>query len=123
MKRVILILLIVSSHLSSCTARKRERVEAVPSPTVTLDSAPRNTRSGAASVAEEKATKLAIGAATRLLGSLKEYDVKTSWVDNGWLVTVQSKKISSSPGTISGGVIEYFMNKDGEIIKDVKIYQ
>jgi hypothetical protein len=87
---------------------------------VAVDSTPQNTRSSAKSVAEEKATKLAKGAAKRLLGSLEKYDVITSEVDNGWRVTVQLKNLSPA---IAGGVTEFFVDKEGEKITDVKIYQ
>jgi len=41
-------------------------------------------------------------------------------MDNGWRVTVQLKEKSPA---IFGGTTEFFIDKEGEKITDVKLYQ
>src|SRR5215204_5202212 len=113
MKRGILILLICSSLFLSCAERKAEHVEVVPSQTVAVDSTPQDTRSSARVAAEEKATKLAKGAAKRFFGSLEKYEVITRETDEGWHVAVHLKEITP---TIAGGAAEFFIDEEGEKI-------
>ena len=142
MKTVIVISLVCFPLFLSCAGRKTEPATPVATPkppeSVVLkrdvdagsnevalgqaadSSAPRNTRTRASSVAEKKAVRLAKGAAIKLLGSLERYEVITSELDTGWRVTVRLK--DRSP-LISGGITEFFVDKAGNRITDVKIYQ
>jgi hypothetical protein len=122
MKTGVLILLICTPLFLSCAERKAEHSEEAVRQATAVNSAPQNTRSNDSLIAEGKATKLAKGAAKRLLGSLEKYDVITSEVDNGWRITVHLKD-NNKHGAILGGATEFIVDKEGEQITDVKLYQ
>ena len=103
----------------SCVGRKAEPNEVARIQTP-VNSTPQNTRSGASLIAEEKAVRLAKAAALRQKGSLERYEIISTELGNGWLVTVQLKR--KSP-TIMGGTTEYFIDKEGEKITDVRLHQ
>jgi len=120
MKTVILVSLICILLFLSCTERKEVPNEVVP-PQAVVNAAPQNTRSEASIIAEQKAIRLVKkDAALRHKGSLDRYEIIATELDNGWRITVQLKVKSPM---IMGGTTEYFIDKEGNKVTDVKIYQ
>jgi hypothetical protein len=120
MKTSVLISLICFPLLLSCGERKAEHAEVATRQAVVESSAPQNTPSSDSSVAKGKATKLAMKVAKSHLGPLEKYDIITSGVDDGWHVTFYLK--DKSPARIGGGM-DFFIDKEGDKITDVKLYQ
>jgi hypothetical protein len=127
MKAYAIASLICLSLLLGCSKREEKPVELaqrqapiseVPqTPTTDL---PRDAGHEPSSVQERRAVRLAKEDATKLLKSLDGWEILSSKLDNGWMVTVQLKNMSP---LISGGRIDYLISNKGDRILDKKRYQ